>query len=103
MLEHNGREIDWRKNGSATKTINYMLGLAATLIATGMIVILWATYWMLVTKSVYNIYKFTASGIDIPFLEIIISPKKLIATWLSGATIMFIGTAIARKELGPDE
>lgn len=100
MLEYQGRMIDWSKKKPTTKTINYVLGLAATLIATGTIIVLWATYWMLITK---NIHKFTASGVDIPFLEIIMSPKKLILMWLGGATVILIGTAIARKELGPDE
>lgn len=102
-MEYQGRIIDWKGKKTAAKTINYALGIAATLIAIGTIIILWATYWMLLTKSVHNIYRFTASGVNIPFLEIIISPKKLIATWLSGAIVIFIGTAIARKELGPDE
>lgn len=103
MLEYQGRMIDWRKNKTAAKTINYALCIAATLIAIGMIVVLWATYWMFLTKSIHNIYKFTASGVDVPFLEIIMSPRKLILMWLGGATVILIGTIIARKELGSDK
>lgn len=100
MLEYDGRIIDWKER-KVVKTINYMLGLAAILIATGMIVILWATYWTLVAEGVSRGFATDKAGI--PLLETITSPEKLIATWFCGAIVTFIGTTIARKELGPDE
>ncbi len=105
MLEYKGKAIDWRRK--ATKIVSYeLIGLAAILVAIGMIIVLWATYWMVITRNVQNLYQFFGNqkGLNfIPFLEIIISPKKLTLLWLGGATIILVGTVIARKELGPDE
>lgn len=83
------------------------IGLAI-LIAIGTLMFLWATSWGVYYAISDNndlaIAYSQINGIDlVPFLDIVTSPRKLALIGLSGATSIFIGIAIARKELGPDK
>lgn len=104
-LDYKDKTIDWKGKPAAT-AVNYELIIAAILIAAGALIILWATFWMLITRDIQDMYRFALdykerNGLDIvPFIAY---PKSIILTWLSGTTSIFIGIIIARKELGPDK